>query len=33
MQYQSSIEKLIAEIEEINPAMPPRENSWVVEEL
>ena len=32
MQYPSGIEKLIAEIEEINPTMPPRGKAQVVEE-
>ena len=32
MQYPSSMEKLIAGIEEINPSMPSRANDQVVEE-
>ena len=32
MQYPSSVDKLKAGIEEINPSMPPRGNAWVVEE-
>ena len=32
MQYPSGMEKLKARIEEINAAMPPRGNAWVVEE-
>ena len=32
MQYPSGMEKLIAGIEEINHAMPPRGNDWVVED-
>ena len=32
MQYSSDVEKLKVVIEEINHAMPPRGNSWVVEE-
>ena len=32
MQYPSGVDKLKAGIEEINPAMPPRGNAWVVEE-
>ena len=32
MQYPYGMEKLIAIFEEINPAMPPRGNSRVVEE-
>ena len=33
MQYPSGVDKLKAGIEEINPAMPPRRNAWVVEEV
>ena len=33
MQYPSNVDKLKAGIEEINPAMPPRGNAWVVEEV
>ena len=32
MQYPSNVEKLKAGIEEINPAMPLRGNTWVFEE-
>ena len=32
MQYPSDVDKLKVGIEEINPAMPPRGNAWVVEE-
>ena len=32
MQYPYGVEKLKAGIEEFNPSMPPRGNSWVVEE-
>ena len=32
MQYPSYMDKLKDGIEEINPAMPPRGNAWVVEE-
>ena len=32
MQYPSGVDKLKARIEEINPAMLPRGNAWVVEE-
>ena len=32
MQYPSDVDKLKAGIEEINLAMPPRGNAWVVEE-
>ena len=32
MQYPSGVDKLKAGIQEINPAMPLRGNSWVVEE-
>ena len=32
MQYQSDVDKLKTGIEEINIAMPPRGNGWVVEE-
>ena len=32
MQYPSGMDKLKAGIEEINLAMPPRGNAWVVEE-
>ena len=32
MQYPSDVDKLKARIEEINPALPQRGNSWVVEE-
>ena len=32
MQYPSDVDKLKARIEEINPALPLRGNSWVVEE-
>ena len=32
MQYPSDVDKLNAGIEEINHAMPPRGNAWVVEE-
>ena len=32
MQYPSGMEKLKVGIEEINLAMPPRGNAWVVEE-
>ena len=32
IQYPSGVEKLKVGIEEINPAMPLRGNSWVVEE-
>ena len=30
MQYPSGVDKLKVGIEEINPAMPPRGNAWVV---
>ena len=33
MQYPSSMQKLKAEIKEINPTMPPRWNAWVVKEV
>ena len=32
MKYPYGVDKLKAGIEEIDPAMPPRRNSWVVEE-
>ena len=32
MQYPYRVDKLKVGIEEINPTMPPRGNSWVVEE-
>ena len=32
MQYPSGVDKLKAEIDEINPIMPLRGNGWVVEE-
>ena len=32
MQYPSDMDTLISGIEEINPAIPPRGNAWVVEE-
>ena len=32
MQYLYDVDKLKAGIEEINPAMPPRGNAWVVED-
>ena len=32
MQYPFGVDKLKVGIEEINPAMPPRGNVWVVEE-
>ena len=32
MQYPSSMQKLKAEIKEINPTMPPGGNAWVVED-
>ena len=32
MQYPSGVDKLKAEIEEINPIMPLRGNAWFIEE-